>query len=133
MDPEILTPRQLKERGLEPLLGTQLLPSPSTAGVPIRGEEIDLTMPLQYNRAEARNTEMYTAEEDVTEELPDGRLIQVAVKGAQMPMREAVKLGLVKPKKEQGPSETKPAQGPSEAKEPAEKAPEGKSKPAEAK
>lgn len=53
--------------------------------------------------------EMYTAQEDITETLEDGRTIQIAVKGGQMPMSEARRLGLVKDSQHAGPSETKEA------------------------
>ena len=59
---------------------------------------------------------VYVAPEDVTEELPDGRIIQIAVKGQEYPMAEAIKAGLVKERKAQGPTESKPAPGPTEAK-----------------
>jgi hypothetical protein len=60
--------------------------------------------------------ETYTPEEDVTETLPDGRTIQVAVKGVPMAMSDAQKWGLVKAPKTQGPSEKKPGEGPAEVK-----------------
>lgn len=72
---------------------------------------------------------MYTLEEDVIETLEDGRTIQIGVKGAQIPMSEAIRLGLVddpeaaKAKKEAAveakkpaPEEAKPAAGPTESK-----------------
>lgn len=49
----------------------------------------------------------YTATKDIIETLPDGREIQVAVKGNQIPMAEAQRLGLVKGKADAGPTETK--------------------------
>lgn len=53
---------------------------------------------------------MYRVEEDVTETLPDGRTIQVAAKGTDLPLTEARRLGLVKDDQETGPSETKTAE-----------------------
>lgn len=53
--------------------------------------------------------DVYRVEEDVTETQPDGRLIQVAAKGTEIPMAEARRLGLVKDDKESGPKETKTA------------------------
>lgn len=50
---------------------------------------------------------MYRVEEDVTETLPDGRTIQVATKGTDLPVAEARRLGLVKDDQTSGPSETK--------------------------
>lgn len=52
-------------------------------------------------------TGRYRVEEDVTETLADGRVIQVAVKGTDMTMTEAVRLGLVKNDQYVGPSEVK--------------------------
>jgi hypothetical protein len=66
--------------------------------------------------------ETYTPEEDVTETLPDGRTIQVAVKGVPMAMSDAQKWGLVKAPKTQGPSEKKPGESPTEVKSVAEMA-----------
>lgn len=50
---------------------------------------------------------MFTAERDITETLPDGRTIQVATKGGQMPMSEARRLGLVKSSEKPQPAENK--------------------------
>lgn len=58
----------------------------------------------------------YTPEEDVTETLEDGRTIQIALKGHPIPMADAIRAGLVKEGKTQGPAEKKPAQGPTEVK-----------------
>lgn len=67
----------------------------------------------------------YVLEEDCIETLPDGRTIQVGVKGASIPMSEAIRLGLVADpeeakKKEEAkkpaPEEAKPAAGPTEVK-----------------
>lgn len=51
--------------------------------------------------------EVYRVTEDVTETLADGRTIQVAAKGTEVPIAEARRLGLVKDAQEAGPSETK--------------------------
>lgn len=51
--------------------------------------------------------DVFRVENDVTEEQPDGRLIQVAAAGTEVPMAEARRLGLVKDTKETGPTETK--------------------------
>lgn len=51
--------------------------------------------------------EMYTVEEEINETQPDGRIFLVAAKGARIPMRRAVELGLVKGKQRSEPSETK--------------------------
>lgn len=51
--------------------------------------------------------EVYRVTEDVTETLADGRTIQVAAKGTEVPVAEARRLGLVKDKQDAGPSETK--------------------------
>jgi hypothetical protein len=71
---------------------------------------------MAFERAPRPGPGVYVPEEDVTETLPDGRTVQVAVKGAEMPMTEAVRLGLVKTAPAPGPSETKEA-APSETKE----------------
>lgn len=68
---------------------------------------------LSFNRDQG---ETYTAEEDVTRTLEDGRIIQVVGKGGTIPMSEAVKLGLVKTEQKAGPTEKKPADKPSEQK-----------------
>lgn len=73
-------------------------------------------MPLTSNSFQRDQGEMYTAEEDVTRTLEDGRTVQVIGKGGTMPMSEAVKLGLVKTEQKAGPTEKKPADKPSEAK-----------------
>lgn len=49
----------------------------------------------------------YIPEEDITETLPDGRVIQVAAKGTPVPYPRAVQLGLIKPTKASGPTEIK--------------------------
>ncbi len=100
MDKDVLGPKQLEERGLGSLFGP---PTPTTN--PLLGEG---TMAVTSGSI-VRGGEMYTAEEDIIETLEDGRTIQVAVKGAQIPMSEALRLGLVKEQKQQGPSETKTA------------------------
>lgn len=51
--------------------------------------------------------EVYRVPEDVTETLADGRTIQVAAKGTEIPVAEARRLGLVKDAQEARPSETK--------------------------
>jgi len=71
---------------------------------------------MAFERAPRPGPGVYVPEEDVTETLPDGRTIQVATKGAEMPMAEAVRLGLVKTPALVGPSETKEA-APQETKE----------------
>lgn len=53
------------------------------------------------------NFGFYTVPEDVTEKLADGRVIVVAHKGAQIPMAEARRLGLVKDSAPAGPAEVK--------------------------
>jgi hypothetical protein len=68
----------------------------------------------QFNRG--GQGAMFVPEEDVVQELPDGRQIQLAVKGAEIPLAKAIELGLVKESKQQGPKETKPAAVPSETK-----------------
>lgn len=54
---------------------------------------------------------MYTAQNDIFETKPDGRVIKGLAAGASIPMEEAVKRGYVKvePEKKVGPSEAKPA------------------------
>jgi hypothetical protein len=49
----------------------------------------------------------YQVQEDVTETLPDGRVILVARKGTVIPMAVAIKHGLVKIEAPVGPSESK--------------------------
>jgi hypothetical protein len=49
----------------------------------------------------------YIPEDDITETLPDGRVIQVAAKGTPVPHPRAVQLGLIKPTKASGPTEVK--------------------------
>jgi hypothetical protein len=51
--------------------------------------------------------DMYRVEDDVIETLPDGRTIQVAAKGTEIPIGEARKLGLIKDTVSTGPSEVK--------------------------
>lgn len=63
------------------------------------------------DHAQGVNTpEEYEVKEDVYNELPDGRLEQVAGAGARMSIEQAEKLGLTKSqiKHVAGPSETKP-------------------------
>lgn len=74
-------------------------------------------MPISSNSFIRRNPgeEMYTAQEDVTRTLEDGRIIQVVGKGGQIPMSEAVKIGLVKTEQKAGPTEAKPADAPKTA------------------
>jgi hypothetical protein len=50
---------------------------------------------------------VHRVEQDVTETLPDGRTIQVAAAGTELPLEEAKRLGLVKEPEPQGPAETK--------------------------
>lgn len=49
----------------------------------------------------------YIPDEDVTETLADGRVVQIAAKGVPVPYAEAVRRGLIKPAKSTGPSEVK--------------------------
>lgn len=101
MSNRILQPHELAARGL-----AVIKPGPATQG--------EITeMPISSNRNQG---DMYTAEEDVTETLPDGRTVQVIGKGGTIPMQEAVKLGLVKTEQKAGPTEKKPADKPSEQK-----------------
>lgn len=51
--------------------------------------------------------EVFRVEADVTETLPDGRTIQVAAAGTEVPIAEARRLGLIKDEKQTGPAETK--------------------------
>jgi hypothetical protein len=88
-------------------------------------------MDINMNRTRFGPGNTWTAEEDVTETLPDGRQIQVAVKGAEMPMADAVRLGLVKVSAQPAPSEAKVVE-PSEKKAAAAEKAEEESKPAAA-
>lgn len=51
--------------------------------------------------------EVYRVTDDVIETLADGRTIQIAAKGTEIPVAEARRLGLVKDAQDAGPSETK--------------------------
>lgn len=51
--------------------------------------------------------EVYRVTDDVIETLADGRTIQIAAKGTEMPIAQARQLGLVKDAQDAGPSETK--------------------------
>lgn len=96
-----LQPHELAERGL--------IPAPALDPT----KEVHI---MAFERTPRPGPGVYVPEEDVTETLPDGRTVQVAVKGAEMPMAEAVRLGLVKAPAPAGPSETKEA-APAETKE----------------
>ena len=50
---------------------------------------------------------VYEVPDDVYETLPDGRVIQIAVKGTALPLGEAQKLGLIKMDVKTTPAETK--------------------------
>lgn len=104
MEEDALQPHELAEKGLGPeVFG----PTPPL----IITEEVT---PMAFNRVPVGGE--YVAEEDVIETLPDGRQIQVAVKGESMPMADAVKAGLVKNQQQPGPAESKPAPAPAETK-----------------
>lgn len=93
LDEDVLGPKELADMGLAHVFSP--LPTEEEEAVPIEN--------LQNMSAGG----MYTPEEDVTETLPDGRTIQVAVKGVPIPMAVAIKAGLVKPEVKSGPSEKK--------------------------
>ena len=81
------------------------------------GKILEVTPMALSNRATGNYGQgEYIPEEDVTETLEDGRMIQIAVKGHPIPMGEAVKLDLVKQGGQPGPSETKPAKAGAETK-----------------
>lgn len=101
----LLQPHELAERGMGPAV---FGPMPATTA------EVQI-MDFDMNRTRFGPGNVYKAEEDVIETLPDGRQIQVAVKGAEMPMADAVRLGLVKVSAQPAPSEAKVVE-PSEAK-----------------
>jgi hypothetical protein len=94
----VLQPHELAERGLGP---TVFGPSP-TQNMEVNIVDIDM------NRARF-GPQTHIVEEDITETLPDGRTIQVATKGAEMPLTRAVELGLVKVSAQVTPAETKVA------------------------
>lgn len=94
----LLQPHELAERGLGPAVF-----GPSTLETT---QEVEI-MALSSSRPEPSGPGVYVPEEDVTETLPDGRTIQVAAKGAEMPLAEAERLGLVKAPAPVGPAETK--------------------------
>lgn len=102
-----LQPHELAGGESVPVFGTP--PLDAAKGVNI--------MAIEMPRKSGPGT--WTAEEDVTETLPDGRTIQVATKGAEIPMAEAEKLGLVKAAPPPGPAETK-EEAPAETKTVAE-------------
>jgi len=54
----------------------------------------------------------YVAAEDIHEQLPDGRVLQIARKGQLVPFTEALRLGLVKAAPADPTFETKPAPPP---------------------
>ena len=94
----LLQPHELAERGMGPAVFGPV-PLETTEGVQI----VDFNM----NRTRFGPGNVYTAEEDITETLPDGRQIQVATNGTEMPLSEAVRLGLVKVDVTATPQETK--------------------------
>lgn len=67
-------------------------------------------VPLDVRTNEVRampTNEPYVPENDVTETLPDGRVVQLAAKGVPIPQAEARRLGLLKDRQQSGPQETK--------------------------
>lgn len=72
-----------------------------------RAPVVDEDARSREERAMAEETGRYQVKEDVTEELPDGRVIQVAAGGTELPLGEARRLGLLKDRQAAGPSETK--------------------------
>lgn len=93
-DKNVLGPKELEEMGLNHIFG----PTPTQEAT-----EVAITSSITNMSAGG----MYTPEEDVTETLPDGRTIQVAVKGVAIPMAQAIAAGLVKPEVKSGPKEKK--------------------------
>ena len=95
----LLQPHELAERGLGPAVF-----GPVPLGTTQEVEVVD----IDYNRVRV-GPGTWTAEDDIVETLPDGRQVQVAAKGAEMPMQDAVRLGLVKVSAQPAPQETKVA------------------------
>lgn len=60
------------------------------------------------------NADTYTPEHDITETLPDGRMILLAPAGVPIPMHVAIAKGFVKPAQAVQPAETKDIQPASE-------------------
>src|SRR6188472_3833665 len=90
-----LQPQELAARGLG-----SVKPGPATKGDPI----------MAITGRPAASGEMYTPDEDVVQTNAEGLQIQVASKGVPMPMRDAIKYGLVpnpQARAGTGPSETK--------------------------
>lgn len=117
MDKDVLQPHQLEERGL----GREVFgPRPTP---PVEGHIImAIAKPVRASGA------TFTPDEDVIETLPDGRTIQIGVAGVPMPMREAIRMGLVpdpnapapvpaKAAAQIGPAETKEGEAPPAPKE----------------
>lgn len=99
-------PHELAEIGLGPAVFGPM-PLETT-------QEVEI-VDINYNRMRFGPGNTYTAEEDIIETLPDGRQVQVAVKGAEMPIQDAVRLGLVKVTAQPVPQETK-VEAPAETK-----------------
>lgn len=108
-DDDVLGPKELVERGLAQVFG----PSPTT--------EVTRMAITGLERPTIGGE--FVPKADVTETLPDGRTIQIAVKGRPIPMSEAIKAGLVKGAQAAGPAETKPQAGPTEVKNVEERGP----------
>jgi hypothetical protein len=64
-------------------------------------------MPIQGTDRPPDNLGWYEVPDDVYETLPDGRVVQLAVKGASMPLGEAQRLGMVKASQPVEPQELK--------------------------
>src|SRR5436190_6507403 len=107
MADKVLEPHELAERGLGEIFGA---PGPTIQPLEVLG------MPIVNQPQNPQTQADFVPEEDIIETLPDGRTIQKAVAGVPVPYAEAVKQGLIKEPKSQGPSETKPQPGPSETK-----------------
>jgi hypothetical protein len=90
---------QLVEKGLN-VFGPS--PTQEEPFMPITGEQF---------RKHNSGGPLYTAQNDIFETKPDGRVIKGLAAGDSIPMDEAVKRGYVKvePEKKVGPSEAKPA------------------------
>lgn len=113
--------QQLVERGLY-IFGPDSIPP----GESVEGRKV-IQMPIISQsfreQPEQGNVGIFTATEDIVEELPDGRLIMLLRKGSSVPMPEALRRGFVKieeeekkPKAPQQPKQKKPRPGPSETK-----------------
>src|SRR5205823_1742413 len=83
---------------------------------PTEGEEVHIVAITSESFKQTAGTSLYTAQEDIVRELPDGRLIKELRKGETIPESEAIRRGYIKVQEPPKPKEKKPGAGPSETK-----------------